>query len=481
MSRKNILSSIGESMTEYNFKTKPFKHQMKALVQGASRKVYAYFMEMGTGKTKVAIDNMSFLYEENKINTVIVIAPNSVYRNWVSEIDLHSHVNTTISIHKLHKNFEMKVDALNYFLFNVEAFSHDSGVNVLKKIVSDFGKSACVIIDESTTIKNRQAKRTKNIIKVCLPVTYKRILTGSPITKSPLDLYSQCDFLESNILGFQNYFVFRARYSVMKQIEVNGNKNVMIPLYYQNLDELEDKIRGSSYRVLKNECLDLLPKIYQKRLIKLSKQQQDIYNDLKLNCRAIIENEMASYNNKLTEIIKLQQVCCGFLTTDDGVVKDLPNAKLKELLNILEETEGKVIIWSSFVKSIDLIVEKLKEKYGSQSTVEIHGVVSVEARQSAVINFQENEKVRFLVGNPTVGGYGLTLTAASTVIYFNNSFNLEVRQQSEDRAHRSGQNKSVTYIDLIAEKTLDEFVLKSLNQKMKLSAQTLGEEVLKYL
>ena len=161
--------------------------------------------------------------------------------------------------------------------------------------------------------------------------------------------------------------------------------------------------------------------------------------------------------------------------------KDLPNAKLKELLNILEETEGKVIIWSSFVKSIDLIIEKLQEKYGTQSTVEIHGGVSVEARQSSVVNFQENKEVRFLVGNPTVGGYGLTLTAASTVIYFNNSFNLEVRQQSEDRAHRSGQNKSVTYIDLIAEKTLDEFVLKSLNQKMKLSAQTLGEEVLKYL
>jgi SNF2 family DNA or RNA helicase len=375
----------------------------------------------------------------------------------------------------------MKLHALNYILFNVEAFSHDSGVNVLKKVVSDFGKSACVIVDESTTIKNRQAKRTKNIIKACLPITYKRILTGSPITKSPLDLYSQCDFLESNILGFQNYFVFRARYSVMKQIEVNGNKNVMIPLYYQNLDELEDKIKGFSYRVLKNECLDLLPKIYQKRLIKLSKQQQDIYNDLKLNCRAIIENEMASYNNKLTEIIKLQQVCCGFLTTDDGEIKDLPNAKLKELLNILEETEGKVIIWSSFVKSIDLIVEKLQEKYGTQSTVEIHGGVSVEARQSSVVNFQENKEVRFLVGNPTVGGYGLTLTAASTVIYFNNSFNLEVRQQSEDRAHRSGQNKSVTYIDLIAEKTLDEFVLKTLNQKMKLSAQTLGEEVVKFL
>jgi SNF2 family DNA or RNA helicase len=190
---------------------------------------------------------------------------------------------------------------------------------------------------------------------------------------------------------------------------------------------------------------------------------------------------MASYNNKLTEILKLQQVCNGFLKTDDGETKEFTNAKLTELTNILDEVDGKVIIWANFVHNIETIIKTLQDKFGTISVVSIYGDVAVEARNSAVVNFQKNDKVRFFVGNPSTGGYGLNLTEASTVIYFSNSFNLEIRQQSEDRAHRIGQENKVTYIDLIAKDTIDEFVLKSLNQKLTLSAQTLGEEVLKFL
>ena len=310
---------------------------------------------------------------------------------------------------------------------------------------------------------------------------YKRILTGSPITKSPLDLFSQCEFLKPGILGFTNFYAFRARYSVMKQIQIGANKNLLIPIYYQHLGELENKIKSFSFRVRKDECLDLPPKIYEKRDIKLSDQQIKLYNSLKENCRAIIEDEMASYNNKLTEILKLQQVCNGFLKTDDGETKELTNSKLTELINILDEVDGKVIIWANFVHNIETIIKTLQYKFGQTSVVSVYGDVAVEARNSAVINFQKNDRVRFFVGNPSTGGYGLNLTKASTVIYFSNSFNLEIRQQSEDRAHRIGQENKVTYIDLIAKGTIDEFVLKSLNQKLTLSAQTLGEEVLKFL
>ena len=190
---------------------------------------------------------------------------------------------------------------------------------------------------------------------------------------------------------------------------------------------------------------------------------------------------MASYNNKLTEIIKLQQACNGFIKTDEGQIIEFPCGKLDELINILDEVDGKVIIWANFVYNIEKIIKTLEDKFGAMSVVSIYGDVPVVVRNSAVKNFQENEKVRFFVGNPSTGGYGLNLTKANTVIYFSNSFNLEVRQQSEDRAHRIKQKKSVTYIDLIAKGTIDEFVLKSLNQKLTLSAQTLGEEVLKFL
>ena len=468
-------------MEKYKYKTEPYEHQRKALIAGADKNEFAYFMEMGTGKTKVTIDNLAYLYYKKKINLVVVIAPNSVYHNWKNEIDIHCPCKTAIYIHKVNKNFEVKEDKLNFFLINVEAFSHASGVKTLESIVNLYSSSMCVVIDEATSIKNRQAKRTKNICKVSQKALYKRILTGSPITKSPLDLFSQCEFLKPGILGFTNFYAFRARYSVMKQIQIGANKNLLIPIYYQHLGELENKIKSFSFRVRKDECLDLPPKIYEKRDIKLSDQQIKLYNSLKENCRAIIEDEMASYNNKLTEILKLQQVCNGFLKTDDGETKELTNSKLTELINILDEVDGKVIIWANFVHNIETIIKTLQYKFGQTSVVSVYGDVAVEARNSAVINFQKNDRVRFFVGNPSTGGYGLNLTKASTVIYFSNSFNLEIRQQSEDRAHRIGQENKVTYIDLIAKGTIDEFVLKSLNQNLTLSAQTLGEEVLKFL
>ena len=468
-------------MTKYNYKTKPYEHQRSALIKGADQKLFAYFMEMGTGKTKVTIDNMAYLFQKNKIDVVVVIAPNSVYRNWITEIETHCPCDHNISVHKSSKTFAPKENCLNFFLINVEAFSHNSGVKILKEIVNYYHSRMSVVVDEATTIKNRSAKRTKNINLICQEVAYKRILTGSPITKSPLDLFSQCGFLSPRLLGFENYYVFRSRYSVMRSISMGGGRNVQIPIYYTNLSELDEKVKKFSFRVRKKDCLDLPEKVYQKRFVDLSAEQKKYYNQLKEFARAIIEDQSVSYTNKLTEIIKLQQVCNGHLVTNSGEKKVLNDSKLDELLNIIDETDGKIIIWARFIHNIETIIKKLEQKFGAMSVVSVYGAISVLARESAVKNFQKNDKVRFFVANPTTGGYGLNLTKASTVIYYNNSYDLEVRQQSEDRAHRLGQKNKVNYIDIIAKNTIDEFIIKALNNKLKISAETLGEEVIKYL
>ena len=197
--------------------------------------------------------------------------------------------------------------------------------------------------------------------------------------------------------------------------------------------------------------------------------------------RAVIEDKEASYTNKLTEIIKLHQVCCGFMVSDAGETTYLENVKMKELFNIIDELDGKVIIWANYLNSITKIIDDLKAKFGDESTVAVYGAVKVEDRKEGVRRFEKDPQCRFFVGNPTTGGYGLNLTKANTVIYFSNSYDLEVRQQSEDRAHRIGQENKVTYIDILARGTIDEFILKALNKKLKISAQTLGEEVLEYL
>jgi len=195
-----------------------------------------------------------------------------------------------------------------------------------------------------------------------------------------------------------------------------------------------------------------------------------------------VQDETVSFNNKLTEILKLQQVVNGFVKSDDGEITPFDsNPKLKELMSVLEETDDKCIIWANYVYNIEMIKKKLRETYGTDSVVSIYGKDSVDVRNKAVERFQSDDRCRFLVGNPTVGGYGLTLTAARNVIYFSNSYNLEVRQQSEDRAHRHGQTGQVTIIDIIARDSIDEMVLDSLENKVELSANTLGEQVQKWL
>ena len=282
----------------YKYKTKPFEHQRQALQSGGLKKVFAYLMEMGTGKTKVTIDDASCLYQQNKINLLIVIAPNSVYQNWREEINVHCPCETNVFMYKIDKNFKPVDNKMNILLMNVEAFSHKSGVTFLESILKFFGKKTMMVVDESTTIKNRTAKRTKSLIRLGQLASYRRILTGSPITKSPLDLFSQFEFLNPGLLGTDNFYVFRARYCVMNDIVHESGKRISIPNYYINLEDLEKQIKKNSYRVLKKDCLDLKPKVYVKRYVDLKPEQAEAYNDFKKHARAIIEDDQVSFNNK---------------------------------------------------------------------------------------------------------------------------------------------------------------------------------------
>jgi SNF2 family DNA or RNA helicase len=265
----------------------------------------------------------------------------------------------------------------------------------------------------------------------------------------------------------------------MTDIPVGSGRYISIPKYYKRLDELEEKMKSFATRIRKDQCLDLKPKVRSKRYIELEGDGKKIYERLKHHALAIVEDSTISFSNKLTEIIKLHQVCNGFTKNDDGEIMQLHKSKLNALDEILEETDGKVIIWANYLYNIHEIKDFLTKKYGEDSTVCIYGAVDVEDRQDAVKRIQEDEKTRFLVANPTTGGFGLTLTACNTVIYFSNNYNLEVRMQSEDRAHRLGQKGTVVYIDIVARGTLDEAIMKSLTSKGQIAAKTLGEEDLK--
>jgi SNF2 family DNA or RNA helicase len=471
-------------MWKYPYKTNPYEHQRNALNQSAEKTQWAYFMEMGTGKTKVTIDNMAYLFLQRKIMAALVIAPKSVYTNWESEIETHMpdvikyktykwNIDKPRDYHQLSKLKDLKI-----FLINVEALStkrgFDASVDYLRENKLNF-----VVLDESTTIKNRSAKRTKNILALQRLSHMRRILTGSPITKSPLDLYTQCQFLSPELLGFSSYLAFRNRYAEMTDIPVGSGRFISVPKYYKRLEELEQKLKQFATRIRKDQCLDLKPKVRQKRYIELEGESKKIYEKLRTNALAIVEDSTISFSNKLTEIIKLHQVCNGFTKNDDGEILTLHKSKINALDEILEETDGKVIVWANYLYNIHEIIKFLEDKYGKESVVSIYGDINVQKRKEAVDRIQTDSKTRFLVGNPTTGGFGLTLTAVNTVIYYSNNYNLEVRMQSEDRAHRMGQKGTVVYIDIVAKNTIDEAIMKSLTSKGQIAAKTLGEENLR--
>ena len=476
---------------DYRFKTKPYAHQITALEKSWDKEEYAYFMEMGTGKSKVLIDNIAILYDKGKINGVLIIAPKGVYKNWYSsEIPTHlaSHIQYksvlwTASSSKTKQeelNSLFKSDFnLHVLVMNVEALSTPKGVNFARKFLNSH--KTLFAVDESTTIKNHKAARTKNIISISLIAKYRRILTGSPITKSPLDLYTQCKFLNEHLLGFSSYLTFQNRYANMVRKNFGG-RQVWIITSYQRLDELSKLIEPFSYRVLKEDCLDLPEKIFIKREIELTEEQEKLYSTMKQIALATLNGKLLTAPNVLTQLMRLHQITCGHFKSDDGKVQKLENNRIKELMSILDETEGKVIIWANYIYDIENIVESIKKEYGDNSVVQYYGEVNIDERQKGIERFQDPQSpFRFFIGNPQTGGYGITLTAANTVIYYSNGYDLEKRLQSEDRAHRIGQKKSVTYIDLIAEKTIDEKIVKALRKKIDIASQIMGEELKEWI
>ena len=475
----------------YKFKTKPYAHQIKALKMSWNKPYFAYFMEMGTGKSKVLIDNISMLYDNGKINGVLIVAPKGVVKNWYEgEIPTHivKHIDYKCVLwqslinakqqKKLDTLFETGED-LHILVMNVESLSTKKGYDFVHKFL--FSHRAMMAIDESTTIKNPNAKRTKNICQLGLATKYNRILTGSPVTKSPLDLYKQCEFLQPELLGFSSYYAFRTRYAVMRTANFSG-RSVQIVVGYRNLEELSEKLKEFSYRVLKDECLDLPKKTFMKREVLLTPEQTKAYLQMQKLAHAKLNGKMMTTATVLTQLMRLQQITCGHFTADDGTIHEMPNNRIGELLDLLYEIEGKVVIWAQFQRDVNNITAALHNEFGEGCYVDYYGLTPQEERQENIKKFQDPDSgVRFFVGTTQTGGYGITLTAASTMIYYSNGYDLEKRQQSEARIDRIGQKKPMTYIDIICENTVDTRIVKALRKKVDIATQIMGEELKEWI
>ena len=477
----------------YKFKTKPYEHQLKALERSWNREYFAYFMEMGTGKSKVLIDNASMLYDKGEINGLLLIAPKGVYKNWYkNEIPTHmvNHIEKKVVLWETSNSSAEKIKELNtlfatgtdfhILIMNVEALSYPKATQFAKRFLSCH--KAMMAIDESTTIKTPTANRTRNIISLKPLTKYRRILTGSPITNSPLDLFSQAVFLDNYILGFDSFWAYRAHYCIMKTMNL-GSRSVTVPIgpNKRTLPELEEKIKKFSERVLKDDCLDLPKKTYVTREIELTGIQRKLYNEMRKYALSQLDGKVCSTSTVMVQLLRLHQISCGYHPNDDGTVQELPCNRLTELMDILWELSGKAVIWSYYQKDVERIIQEIKKQFGEESVVDYYGLTPQNERQQNIEKFQNNPKCRFFVGTTQTGGYGITLTAASTMIYYSNGYDLEKRLQSEARIDRIGQTKPMTYIDLVAEDTIDNRVQKALRTKMNIASDVMGEELKQWI
>jgi SNF2 family DNA or RNA helicase len=279
------------------------------------------------------------------------------------------------------------------------------------------------------------------------------------------------------MLGYTSFFSFQNRYAqiINRQLAQRTFRQVV---GYQNMEELSEKVSHFSYRVLKKDCLDLPDKVYQRREVALTPEQKRVYKELQEYAIAELGGaETVSVNSVLTQLLRLHQVVCGYVKNDDGEEVEIPNQRMDELMSVLEEMRGKVIIWANYRHDIKSIVNLLQKTYGFESVASYFGDTPSEERQEIITRFQDpDSELKYFVGNTQTGGYGITLTEAQNVVYYSNNFDLEKRLQSEDRAHRIGQTNKVTYVDLVAKDTVDEKIVKALRNKLNLAQEVLGDE-----
>lgn len=490
--------------------TQPRAHQVTALERIRNRPqrpspadVFALLMEYGAGKSKVVCDEFGEREHAGDLQDLLVLAGAGSYLNWVEDkserqpSEFHRHLSADLNSrlvaapwisgagagHKRRLEALLKTDRPRALVMNIEALSSTQAARdlALQFLKSGRGRRAMMVVDESTSIKGHDSKRTKTVVSLGAEAAARRILTGLITPNSPMDLYSQFEFLDWRILGQRSYYSFRSRYAVLRDIQVqvpgtDRTRSVKIEVAYRNTDELQEKIAPYSYRVLKDDCLDLPPKIYAPvRDVKLTDEQRRVYNELRdfataeLSAEAHVTATMA-----MTRMLRLQQVLCGYVVDENGVEHDIPSNRGAELLEVLGEHSGKAIIWCPFHRPLQKIVKLLEKEYGPGSVAQFHGL-NKSTRGEEERRWLGDPACRWMVSTQAAGGRGNTWLPGTLVVYFANNFDLELRLNSEDRPHRDGQTSHVTYVDMVARGTVEEKVVQNLRGKIDIATAISGD------
>ena len=480
-------------MRNFEFRLPPFStHQSNLFPLRREQRGWAHFWEMGLGKSWMICHEMAWAWHLDEIDCAIVMAKKGEYANWAqflipdlmpltTPVEVVLFNSSLYSQGKLRGQLENlmqpKPGVLRILVVNVESMAYRLP-EVLKAFFASSQKGVFFAIDEATCVKEVSSKRSKETYIWSAKSRIKRIMTGTPVTQSPMDLWGMSMVLGKGTLGFGSFFSFRNTFEVREPLYLGPQRTIMVTKGYKNLDQLNRILGSFSDQVYKEDCLDLPDKVYKKHTVEMTPAQQKLYNQMRDEAMLEIEGHEVEVTTVLAQIVKLHQISCGQLKVGDNEYVSIENNRIEALETILEDFSGKAIIWANYRQTLADVVAALRKKFGNDAVVDYYGGTSAADREYAYRAFQDPDSpVRFFVANAQSAGYGLTLTQASLVVYYSNGYNLEHRLQSEDRAHRIGQTKSVTYIDMVTPDTVDERIIEVLRNKKNLAHEVLGSEI----
>lgn len=428
-------------------------------------KVFAVLGETGTGKTKILIDTAGLLWCCGLIDAVLVVSPKGVHAQWIEE-QLPTHLGVPWQGVIVDTNKKMPTwqrDKLCIMSVNEDYPSRSkAGMLTCEEFIDTFRGRVLMIIDESHGIKTFTSGRTEAMIELGRACAYRRIATGTPLGLNLIDAFSQYYFLDEAILGQRYASTFKAEYCL-----TTGSGAEERIIGHKNVEQFWTRVDPYTFRITKDEAdLQLPPKHYDRYAFEMSPEQKHHYTAMKQDMIAKMDNgELVASASVMTQMLRLQQIACGFLS-DGKTVQHLNNARMQALMDVIQQREGKIVIWGRFKEDIVAI----KRALGAEA-VTYYGETSDADRKRAKEQFLDpNSGIRFFVSNPAAGGTGLNLQGeCRTVIYYSNSFNAIDRWQSEDRVHRIGTLGAVTYIDLVARGTIDIKLLQNLRAKKSIS------------
>lgn len=433
-------------------KTDLYPHQQQAVDKVFPLRVGGLFMDMGTGKTRTAIE-LIYL-RRRRISNIVWFCPVSLKETIVYEIQKHSNGGEIYVFDS--ETCIRDMPSAFWYIVGIESMSSSDRVMLAANYV--IGPHSFVIVDESTYIKGHNSKRTKRITDIARRARYRLIMTGTPLTQGVVDLYAQLRFLSSDILGYKSFYSFAFNHLVYSE------KYPGLIIRAHNTGWLAEKIEPYIYQVTKDECLDLPPKLYDARYFSMTNEQAEAYEKAKWDILMSAPDDVVDSYVIFQLFSALQQIVSGFWNVKTGLL-EFEHERLGTLLDVVASIpeDEKIVIWCKFRYSVGRIAGALNDEYGQESVTLYYGDVNEKERNAELERFRGD--ARFFVATQATGGHGLDLTNARYVIFYENEFKYSNRIQAEDRCHRIGQDSPVTYIDIVCNAGIDKRINDALATK----------------